>query len=88
MKLLRSFCLFFNIVLLIIVSIAVSHFIDCNWINEWHEWAFAVLGVITPLATCYYFMNDDSEKKDDSLLGLWLKVKKKKLKDQLSPNDD
>jgi hypothetical protein len=51
---------------------------------EWQLWLFYPTGIITTLLSCYYFMNtDDSEAKDDSLIGLWVKVKKKKLKDQL-----
>ena len=47
-------------------------------------WLMAVVFAITPLLSTYYFMNTvDSEAKDDSLIGLWVKVKKKKLKDQL-----
>lgn len=57
---------------------------EFDHLDKWYEWVMAVLSMITPIATCYYFMNtDDSEAKDDSLVGLWVKVKKKKLKDQL-----
>jgi heme/copper-type cytochrome/quinol oxidase subunit 4 len=87
MRVLRSVCFTLNIVLLIVACVILTD--DFDKLNEFHEWFVAVVVAITPLLSAYYFMNaDDSEAKDDSLLGLWVKVKKKKLKDQLSPNDD
>ena len=87
MRVLRSVCFTLNIVLLIVACVILTD--DFGKLNEFHEWFMAVIFTITPLLTTYYFMNtDDSEAKDDSLLGLWLKVKKKKLKDQLNPKDD
>lgn len=82
MRFLRSVCFTLNILLLIFMGVVISD--EFDHLDKWYEWVMAVLSIVTPIATCYYFMNtDDSEAKDDSLVGLWVKVKKKKLKDQL-----
>ena len=82
MRVLRSVCFTLNIVLLVVASIVIQD--EFDKLDEFHEWFMAVVVAITPLLSTYYFMNtDDSEAKDDSLIGLWVKVKKKKLKDQL-----
>ena len=45
----------------------------------------AFLLLVTPLVTLYYLYLSESE--GDSLLSLWLKVRKKKLKDELEDSD-
>jgi len=82
MRVLRSVCFTLNIVLLVVASVVIQD--EFDKLDEFHEWFMAVVVAITPLLSTYYFMNaDNSEAKDDSLIGLWVKVKKKKLKDQL-----
>jgi hypothetical protein len=80
---LRKLCFTLNVVWLITLSIFLSAKLDGIDRWKWEQWVIAVIGMITPLLTCYYFMNIDSEAKEDSLVGLWIKVKKKKLNDQL-----
>ena len=84
MKFLKKLSFTLNVVWLITLSILLTAELDNIDRWKWEEWILAVVGMLTPLFTCYYFMNiDDSKTTPDSLLSLWIKVKKKKLNDQL-----
>ena len=81
---LRKLCFSLNVVCLLAMSIIVTKELDKLDRIKWEAWVIIIFGIITPLFTCYFLMNTDaSESKSDSLLGLWIKVKKKKLNDQL-----
>ena len=69
----------------IIVLVVVGYLLTQGAPNKPGEILSVFLLLATPLVTLYYLYL--SEPEGDSLLSLWLKVRKKKLKDELEDSD-
>tara|TARA_Y100001970_G_scaffold212977_1_gene260172 strand:+ start:4394 stop:4630 length:237 start_codon:yes stop_codon:yes gene_type:complete len=69
----------------IILLLVVGYLLSLGGPNSPVQYLAIAFLLVSPLVTLYYLYLSESE--GDSLLSLWLKVRKKKLKDELEDSD-
>ena len=69
----------------VIMLLVVGYLLYLGGPDSPDEYLVVAFLLVSPLVTLYYLYLSESE--GDSLLSLWLKVRKKKLKDELEDSD-